>query len=246
MTPERSAGESATAVTLSLPFTGRWLVQNSPARRVPSHGTDLFGERYAIDFVGVDDRGRRAALRDWGTLFGTEPADRFVGFGRTLLAPAAGTVVAAHDGEADHEARRSQLALLPYALGQAARMRAGVAAIAGNFIIIALPEGAGFVAMVHLRSGSVRVAVGEALTDGQPVARCGNSGNSTEPHLHLQVMDNADLAVARGLPLRFRRYREHAAPIGAPVDRASGVPGEGSIIEPWHTRDATAPGYREN
>jgi murein DD-endopeptidase MepM/ murein hydrolase activator NlpD len=35
-------------VALTLPFTGLWLVQNSPARRVPGHGTDLLGERYAI------------------------------------------------------------------------------------------------------------------------------------------------------------------------------------------------------
>jgi hypothetical protein len=231
MTPGRSAGESATPVVLSLPFAGRWLVQNSPARRVPSHGTDLFGERYGIDFVGVDDRGRSAARRDWGTVFGTEPADRFVGYGRILLAPAAGTVAVVHDGEADHEARRSQLALLPYALGQAARVRAGIGAIAGNFVILDLAGGDGFVAMVHLKAGSVRVSAGQAVTEGEPVAACGNSGNSTQPHLHLQVMDSADLTVARGLPLRFRRYREHPRAGGA-VDRESGIPAEGSIIEP--------------
>src|SRR5918993_5948320 len=69
-------------VLLSLPFTGRWLTQNSPARRVPSHGTDLFGERYAIDFVGVDDRHRTAPRRDWRTVLATEPPERFVAFGR--------------------------------------------------------------------------------------------------------------------------------------------------------------------
>lgn len=52
-------------VVLALPFTHRWVVQNSPARRVPSHGTDLLGQRYAIDFVGVDDRHRTAPKRDW-------------------------------------------------------------------------------------------------------------------------------------------------------------------------------------
>ena len=42
---------------------GGWL-RNSPARRVPSHGVDLLGQRYAIDFVGVDERGRTAYRRD--------------------------------------------------------------------------------------------------------------------------------------------------------------------------------------
>src|SRR5690606_16444772 len=49
------------AIVVELPGPGRGLVQNSPARRVPSHGTELFGTRYAIDLVGVDDRGRSAA-----------------------------------------------------------------------------------------------------------------------------------------------------------------------------------------
>lgn len=233
MSHERAAEErSPRPVLLSLPFSGRWLVQNSPARRVPSHGSDLFGERYAIDFVGVDERGRTAGTRDWATVFGTEPPDRFVGFGRSVLAPAAGTVIAVHDGEGDHQARRSPLTLLPYALGQAARVRAGVAAIAGNHVIIELTDGAGFLALVHLRSGSILVGVGESVTTGQPVARCGNSGNSTQPHLHLQAMDSANLGVARGLPIAFTCYSEHAGTAGPPVHRASGVPAEGSIVEP--------------
>jgi hypothetical protein len=232
MTSERAAGEStAGPVVLSLPFSGRWLVQNSPARRVPSHGSDLFGERYAIDFVGVDDRGRTAAHRDWGTLFGTEPAGRFVGFGRTILAPAGGTVHSVHDGEADHEARRSQLALVPYVLGQPARVRAGVAAIAGNHVVIALPGGAGFLALVHLKAGSIRVTGGQTVTAGQPLALCGNSGNSTQPHLHLQVMDSADLAVAKGLPILFDRFREYPGRVGTPTIRSRGIPAEGSIVE---------------
>src|SRR4051794_16671658 len=104
-------------VLLALPFTGRWLARNSPARRVPSHGTDLLGERYAIDFIGVDERRRSAPRRDWRTILGTEPAERFLGYGRPILGPADGVVVEVHDGEVDHSGRRSQLALLPYVLG---------------------------------------------------------------------------------------------------------------------------------
>jgi hypothetical protein len=43
-------------VTVRLPFRGTWLARNSPARRVPSHGTDLFATTYAIDFVAVEAR----------------------------------------------------------------------------------------------------------------------------------------------------------------------------------------------
>jgi hypothetical protein len=108
------------AAVIDLPFTGLWRARNSPARRVPSHGTDLLASSYAIDFIGVDSRGRSAPSRDWRTFLATEPPSRFVGFNRPLLSPGDGTVVTAHDGEPDHAARRSQLALFPYALTQGA------------------------------------------------------------------------------------------------------------------------------
>ena len=223
---------SQSSIILSLPFAGRWLAQNSPSRRIPSHGTDLLGERYAIDFVAVDHRHRSADRRDWRTILATEPAERFFAFGQPILAPADGRVVAAHDGEIDHEARRSQLTLVPYALGQQARLRQGVAAIAGNHLIIALPDRGAFVALVHLRTGSLRVAVGDTVTTGQPIAECGNSGNSTQPHLHLQVMDSPDLSIARGLPMAFRRFREWPRGAKQALVRDSGLPGEGSVLEP--------------
>lgn len=105
-------------VILRLPFTGTWLARNSPARRVPSHGTDLLATTYAIDFIAVQGR-RTAPTWDWRTLLTTEPAARFFAFGQPILAPSSGWVVTAHDGEPDHAARRSQPSRVPYALTQA-------------------------------------------------------------------------------------------------------------------------------
>ncbi|MGD8169998.1 M23 family metallopeptidase [Herbiconiux sp. P16] len=232
------ATEAGGAVLLELPFAGLWRVQNSPARRVPSHGVDLFGERYAIDFVGVDERHRSAEVHDWRTVLATEPPERFVSFGRPILAPADGTVVAVHDGEADHAARRSQAALVSYALGQAGRVRAGPAAVAGNHVVLAVRASGVFAALVHLRQGSLLVTVGDEVTVGQPLAACGNSGNSTQPHLHLQLMDSADLAVARGIPLAFRRFREWTHPDAAPALRDAAIPAESAVVEPAGTLHA--------
>ena len=147
---ERLPARSSREIVLSLPFAGLWLARNSPARRVPSHGTDMLGERYAIDFIGVDHRRRTADRRDWRTVLASEPAERFFGYGRPILAPADGTVIEVHDREIDHVGRRSQLTLAPYALGQAARLRQGVGAIAGNYVIIGLRDEGVFVALVHL------------------------------------------------------------------------------------------------
>ncbi len=219
------------AVTLALPFRGTWLARNSPARRVPSHGTHLFATTWAVDFIAV--RGRRTAdTRDWRTLVATEPPERFVGFGQPVLAPAAGTVVSVLDGEADHEARRSQVALVPYALTQAGRVRGGPATIAGNHVVLQLADGGAFVLLAHLRRGSVAVAPGRLVTEGEQLGACGNSGNSTQPHVHLQAMDAADAARASGLPLEFRSYRVWPRSGGPPVEVARGVPAESEVVEP--------------
>ncbi len=219
-------------VVLDLPFSGAWVVRNSPARRVPSHGTHLLGEGFAIDLVAVDDRGRTAAVRDWRTVAGTEPPERFVAFDRPVLAPAAGRVVAVHDGEPDGPGRRSPLTATPYLLTQGGRLRQGVGAVAGNHVVLALGADGPYVALAHLRRGSVAVRVGDAVAAGQPVGRCGSSGNSTQPHLHLQVMDSPDLLVARGLPLVFGQYRRRHRDPSRSRTVTNGIPQDGEIVEP--------------
>ena len=134
-----------------------------------------------------------------------------------------------HDDEPDHEAR-SQFALVPYMLCQRGRLRQGVAALAGNYVVLALEDRGGYVALVHLQRGSIRVGQGDVVRVGQQLAACGNSGNSTEPHVHLQVMDGADPMVARGVPMAFRRFLEHRRDATRLVEY--GLPAEGSMIEP--------------
>lgn len=203
-------------MVLAYPFSGRWRVRNSPARRVPSHGTHLMGTTYAIDFIPVDARGRSAPW-SWRAAVATERPESFVGFGARILAPCSGRVIIAHDGEPDHEARRSQLTLLPYALGQASRVRSGPTAIAGNHVVIAAADGP-YVLLAHLRKGSIEVGVGDQVQEGDALGACGNSGNSTQPHLHLQATDSTNWDLARGLPIAFRAT-------GAPA-----LPGESEIV----------------
>lgn len=218
MTPE--------SLVLDFPFHGHWLARNSPARRIPSHGTHLLGTTYAIDFIAVDQSGRSAPV-SWRSVLSVEPPERFHGFGAPIVAPVSGHVVLAHDGEPDHEARRSQLALLPYAFTQAQRVRAGVAAVAGNHAVLALGENGPFILLAHLRRDSVRVQVGDVVGTGDRIGECGNSGNSTQPHVHVQATDSIDWSTARGLPITFRRRG---------VDSYSGaggpwIPDESEIVD---------------
>ena len=121
---------------------------------------------------------------------------------------------------------------LSYALGQAARLRQGPAALAGNHVVIALQRTGVFVVLAHLRAGSVRVQVGQEVTTGEQLAECGNSGNATQPHVHVQVMDHRDPTVAQGLPMTFRRFREWQRGSSRFEVRESGLPAEGAVVEP--------------
>jgi murein DD-endopeptidase MepM/ murein hydrolase activator NlpD len=175
--------------------------------------------------------GRTASTRDWRTVLSAEAPARFFAFGQPVLAPASGRVVASHDGEPDHVARRSPLTLVPYAVTQAGRARRGADELAGNHLIVEL-DGGGYVLLAHLRAGSLRVDVGDRVVVGQQLAACGNSGNSTQPHIHIQAMDAMDPLTARGLPMDFEDYRVWHRPDRPPVAVALGIPAESEVIEP--------------
>lgn len=184
---------------VAYPFAGTWRVQNSPADRVPSHGTAAFASSHAIDFVPVTADGESAPIR-LGSLLRTEPPDRFPGYGRPILAPVDGIVVATSDDAVDHDAYRG-VPSIGYALAQRRRLARGWPTLAGNHVLI---ESSGVViALCHLQRSSVRVERGDRVQCGAPIARCGNSGNSTEPHLHVQAIDRVDVERARAVPLSF-------------------------------------------
>lgn len=202
-------------LVLALPFRGRWTVQNSPANRVPSHGISRFALAHSIDLVPVDERGRTAPLR-LGSLLRPEPPGAFPGFGRALHSPVDGVVQSIHDGSADHAAHRG-LPSVGYALTQSRRVAAGWPELAGNHVILrARHRGAeAYVALCHQRRGSIAVRPGQKIRIGDLLGECGNSGNSTEPHLHLQVMTGPDPTLARAVPFTF----------------PSGLPRNGQIVE---------------
>jgi hypothetical protein len=203
-------------VEVDPPVAGRWLAFNSPADRVPSHHLHAYGQTYAIDLVHDSAGGRRPGLAWWPPA--RRPGD-FPGFGQPVLAPADATVVRAHDAERDHWSRTSPPALLYLAVEGAVRELLGPGRILGNHLVLDLGGGV-YAALAHLRRGSLRVRVGDRVAAGQPLAECGNSGNSTEPHLHFQLMDHPSVLLAAGLPFRFHHYQVgDADQAGVPSNR---------------------------
>ncbi|MCJ7620707.1 MAG: M23 family metallopeptidase [Anaerolineae bacterium] len=186
------------------------MAPNTPGSRVPSHGTDQLGERYAFDFLQVDwNRTGRPFYR--GSLLsyivsGVALNDCYC-WGQAIYAPFDAVVVAAKDGVKERQ-RVNIVADVSYAFRMARSFsveRDDIQAVAGNYVILQNRDGI-YGGLVHLQEGSVAVSVGQKVERGAFSGRVGHSGNSTAPHLHFQLMDNSDLRTARGIPCGFEEY----------------------------------------
>lgn len=101
----------------------------------------------------------------------------------------------------------------------------GVGPLLGNYLVLDIGDGV-YAVYAHLRRGSLRVGVGDRVTAGQEIAECGNSGNSSEPHLHFQLMDGSDVMTARGVPFEWHyRDDEGSEHRGVPEDLTRFSPG---------------------
>lgn len=198
-------------VEVEPPVVGRWSALNSPADKVPSHGTHALGQSYAIDITseGEGEGARPGPVLLWP--FGRRP-EAYPAFGAPLFAPADATVVGADDAQRDHLTRTSLPGVLYLLVVESvARSLGGARRVTGNHLVLDLGDGV-YAMYAHLRQGSLKVRPGDRVTAGQTLAACGNSGNSSEPHLHFQLMDAPDPKVARGIPFRWRG-------VGVPANR---------------------------
>lgn len=99
-------------------------------------------------------------------------------------------------------------------------------AIAGNHVTIEHADGE-YSVLAHLQEGSTTVAEGDSVAAGDVIGKCGNSGHSTEPHLHYQLQDGPNFWTAAGLVPRFagvdvERYVATASEEGPYAATASG------------------------
>ncbi|MFE3381759.1 M23 family metallopeptidase [Streptomyces anulatus] len=240
-------GEPGPPVEVDPPVAGRWTALNSPADKTPSHGTHVYGQTYAIDIVADPETGEgeppaRPAFRWLWPLVRRNRA--FPAFGAPLLAVADATVVRASDGQRDHLSRNS-LPALGYLMLIEGNVRsfAGVRRIVGNHVILDLGDST-YAAYAHVQRGSLQVKAGETVRAGQVLGRVGNSGNTTEPHLHFQLMDGPDLDDARGVPFTWRGVgvpaNKETFTVGEPAEVEAGVQGEARPAERVEERAAEA------
>jgi murein DD-endopeptidase MepM/ murein hydrolase activator NlpD len=202
-------------IEVAAPVAGRWQAVNSPADKVPSHGLHAYGQTYAIDLVHEPAGGSRP---EFGSGPSFRPPTDYPAFGRPVLAPADGVVVRAHDRERDHRSRSSWPSLLYLMAEGSLRELTGPSRVLGNHMVLNL-GGDVYAVLAHLRRGSLRIAKGQLVRAGEQVAECGNSGSSTEPHLHFQLMDHRSVLFAAGLPFRLDRFEvDGAVQAGVPAN----------------------------
>ncbi|MEO4001090.1 peptidoglycan DD-metalloendopeptidase family protein [Mesorhizobium sp. CAU 1732] len=203
--PAQDAAESRfldyeTKADLRLPFEGRWTVVWGGRTPNLNYHAVVSEQRFASDFLiqldGSTHKGEGLVLEDYHC------------WDRPILAPARGAVVAAENALPDQP------------IGEMDPEKP-----AGNHVVLDLGNDE-YLFLAHLKQGSVEVKVGDTVESGQQIGTCGNSGNTSEPHLHVHMQNTPDLTKGEGLPAFFNRYVAD----GEAVER--GEPQQGQVIEP--------------
>lgn len=182
-------------IVISPPLRGGpWLAGNGPAARsghrralVSTGGTPTIAQRFAIDYVKVDDK------------FVTHQGDslkneNYYAEGNDALAVADGRVVAVKDGIPEN---------VPGVTSRAVPIT--LETVGGNHVMIDIGNDH-YAFYAHLKPGSIRVRVGDQVKPGQVIGLVGNSGNSTEPHLHFHISDANSPLGSEGVPYEYNAF----------------------------------------
>ena len=208
------------AVAIGPPLRGGpWLTGNGPAaesghRRslIPISGTPSIAQRFAIDFVKIGD--------DDKTFTGDQlKNENYHAEGNDALAVANGTVVEVKDSIPEN---------VPGITSRAVPIT--LVTVGGNHVIIDI--GGGYYAFyAHLKPGGVKVKLGDKVKRGQVIGIVGNTGNSTEPHLHFHVSDGNSPLGSEGVPYRIDSFEivGHCKNFNMGCQRSTAVTRKGEV-----------------
>lgn len=180
-------------------------------------GSIYTNEKFAFDLTQMDE--------SWIETFSGDPKlnESYFAYGDTLYSVASGTVLKVVDGRPENAGNSHDLPLKT------------TDEYAGNYLLIDIGGGC-FAVFMHCIPGSLMVKAGDVVSEGQPVALLGNSGNSTEPHLHFQIVDRPDPWYCDGIPFVFKKFMKtgeitfHPHPVVTPV---APIPGSNVNLENW-------------
>lgn len=189
-----------TKADLRLPFRGQWYVFWGGRTLAQNYHAANANQRFAYDFLqrvdGASHRGDGDQLSDYYC------------WDESILAPADGRVIEVVENLPD----------------QAIGTR-NTEAPAGNHVLLDLGHDE-YAVLAHLQQSSVQVEAGQQVQAGDVLGLCGNSGNTSEPHLHFHLQDSAVALQGDGLPAFFNHYIADGKPV------ARGEPHRGQVIAP--------------
>lgn len=150
-------------------------------------GTIYTNEKFAFDLNQINET--------WVTTYSGDPQvnESYFAYLDTLYAVAAGTVLKVVDGRGENSGNLQNLPLNT------------ADEYGGNYLMLDIGGGV-YAIYMHCFPGSFKVKAGDVVTEGQPIAQLGNSGNSSEPHLHFQLVDQPDAWRCNGLPFIFKKF----------------------------------------
>jgi hypothetical protein len=201
----------------------RIVAVDAHARAVLSTGRRLwFSQRYALDLVRLNEQRN-------GTFVGDPTRNEsYAVYGAQVTAAGPGRVIATRNDLPEN----TPVGTRPQPVTPDN--------IAGNFVVQSLPGGR-YALYAHFQPGTVAVAPGDTVQAGQPLGVVGNTGNSSEPHLHFHVADRPEVLAANGRPYVFDAFGLDGRIEGlergaftfapaAPRDRTAELPLHGDVM----------------
>ncbi len=207
------------AVVIGPPLRGGdWMAGNGPShssghRRalIPVRGRAAIAQRFAIDWVRLRPDGR--------TFSGDQASNRsYRAYGAEALAVADGVVAAVKDGIPEN---------VPGPTSRAVPMT--LETLAGNYVTVDIGGGR-FAFYAHFQPRSLRVKKGDRVRRGQVLGLVGNSGNSTEPHLHFHVSDSPSPLGSEGVPYVMPSFETRGVPGEPPRAHRNELPLENDVV----------------
>jgi hypothetical protein len=184
--------DEAPAISVGPPLAGgEWIADSAPSNtsahrgaRMVVDGEIYFAQRYAIDFekLGADGRTHSGDPKKNASYFC---------YGLPVFAVADGRVVAMKDGIPENTPATGTRAV-----------EINFDTVGGNHVVLDIGFGR-YAFYAHMIPGSLLVNVGDMVKRGQVLGKVGNSGNSTEPHLHFHIVDRPSFLAANGRPYLF-------------------------------------------
>lgn len=167
---------------LLLPFNEEWTIVWGGDTKELNYHVESEAQKNAFDIVITDDKG--SSFKTDG-----KTNEDYYAFGKELIAPCNGEVVLVVDGVKDNVPGRLNPIYVP-----------------GNNVIIKT-ENNEYLFFAHFKQHSIVVKQGQKVKQGQLLGLCGNSGNSSEPHLHFHIQNVEDMNIATGVKCYFDKIQ---------------------------------------